>query len=374
MGLETVTHIADLNELWPLGSDLKAEGDDHIRNIKKALKTDFPDVAALVTKTAQPYNRVVNGAMQHSQENATATEAAAQAYYPADQWVGLVVTTGTVLTSRQQVTSPRGSLCCIQARITVADTALSNEYAMPFTQKIEGNRIADFQWGTASAKPAVLRFALSAPVGTYTLNLRQGSGNPSFTHPIVVTTANVATEYSVAIPACTIGTWTADTSNQLEVRFVIAASSNFDAPSNDAWLAGSYVSCAGMTNGLATAAAVFRLWDVGLYLDPNNTGVAPPWQTPDYASELAACQRYWNLCTTYFCGNVTATGSYLGFGAIVMPMRVNPSLTGMLIDQGAFPAAVGSLSNVGTGVREARTANATSSGSFASWIKLNARM
>jgi hypothetical protein len=40
MGLETpVTKISDLNPLWPLGSDQKLSGDDHIRNIKLALQT-----------------------------------------------------------------------------------------------------------------------------------------------------------------------------------------------------------------------------------------------------------------------------------------------------------------------------------------------
>lgn len=39
MGLESVTKISDLNPLWPLGSDQKLAGDDHIRNIKLALQT-----------------------------------------------------------------------------------------------------------------------------------------------------------------------------------------------------------------------------------------------------------------------------------------------------------------------------------------------
>lgn len=38
MAVESVTTISDLNELWPLGTDPRSEGDDHIRNVKKALK------------------------------------------------------------------------------------------------------------------------------------------------------------------------------------------------------------------------------------------------------------------------------------------------------------------------------------------------
>ena len=42
MGLETGTNIGDLNQNWPLGSDAKSQGDDHIRLVKTVLKNTFP--------------------------------------------------------------------------------------------------------------------------------------------------------------------------------------------------------------------------------------------------------------------------------------------------------------------------------------------
>src|SRR4051812_43863949 len=59
-GLETVTHISDLNSSWPLGSDLASTSDDHIRNIKVALKTDFPNVNAAVTGTPTQLNNLTS--------------------------------------------------------------------------------------------------------------------------------------------------------------------------------------------------------------------------------------------------------------------------------------------------------------------------
>ncbi len=41
MPLETGNTVADLNELWPLGSDPKSQGDDHLRLIKDVLKWTF---------------------------------------------------------------------------------------------------------------------------------------------------------------------------------------------------------------------------------------------------------------------------------------------------------------------------------------------
>lgn len=45
MGLETGTKIADLNSNWPLGSDQKSQGDDHLRLIKAVLKGDALSLA-----------------------------------------------------------------------------------------------------------------------------------------------------------------------------------------------------------------------------------------------------------------------------------------------------------------------------------------
>jgi hypothetical protein len=53
-GLEVVTHIQDLNASWPLGSDQAATADDHIRNIKSALKTDFPNFNGTVNAVGAP--------------------------------------------------------------------------------------------------------------------------------------------------------------------------------------------------------------------------------------------------------------------------------------------------------------------------------
>lgn len=43
MGLESPTWISDLVASWPTGSETKSQGDDHLRAIKSALKTTFPN-------------------------------------------------------------------------------------------------------------------------------------------------------------------------------------------------------------------------------------------------------------------------------------------------------------------------------------------
>lgn len=56
MGLESVTYINDLVVTWPLGSDKVRQGDDHLRNIKLAIKNSFPNITGAMTATQATLN------------------------------------------------------------------------------------------------------------------------------------------------------------------------------------------------------------------------------------------------------------------------------------------------------------------------------
>lgn len=51
MTVETVVNIGDLNPVYPSGSEPKSEGDDHLRNIKKALTQSFTGFAGAILIT-----------------------------------------------------------------------------------------------------------------------------------------------------------------------------------------------------------------------------------------------------------------------------------------------------------------------------------
>jgi len=60
MALESVTHIDDLNASNPTTSDGLSQGDDHIRNIKTALKTDFPNINGVVSASDEDLSACTN--------------------------------------------------------------------------------------------------------------------------------------------------------------------------------------------------------------------------------------------------------------------------------------------------------------------------
>ena len=160
-------------------------------------------------------------------------------------------------------------------------------------QYIEGIRIVDFQWGTAAAKQVVLRFGWNSPAGTYSVAIKNGANDRSYIAPFTVAAgqARADIEQTLVIPGDTAGTWTTDTAIGLTLGFVVAAGPSFQGVAG--WQSGDLITVAGATNGMATASANYDLFDVGLYLDDQATGVPPPWVMPDEAQELAACMRYW---------------------------------------------------------------------------------
>ena len=59
MPLESAfNYPSDLNLNWPTIGDLVAQGDDHLRGIKKVLKTTLPSVDAPITATDTELNYV----------------------------------------------------------------------------------------------------------------------------------------------------------------------------------------------------------------------------------------------------------------------------------------------------------------------------
>src|SRR6478609_4350639 len=143
-------------------------------------------------------NRLVNGAMQISQENGTSPFSALAGGYAADQWQATAVSSSAAVTaSSVKVAAPAtGELTNYIVMIAnPPDTsAAAGEYAQ-FYQTIEGTRVADFGWGGVGSKAAVIAFSVNVPAaGTYWVSLV----NTGVTHSFLA---------SYTISAGEVGAW-----------------------------------------------------------------------------------------------------------------------------------------------------------------------
>jgi len=324
------------------------------------------DLALKAPKTAEARNRIVNGAMQISQENGN-TSSGANDFWPVDQFQMGVSTAGVTYAQRVQAITPNGSVNRIRAAITTADTSLAAGDIWFIKTVLEGIRVADFKWGAASARQAVLRFGFLGPAGTYSVRIGNAASNRSYVANFTVAVAMTEAMYTLVIPGDVTGTWATDNSAGIILQFVLASGA---ANGVAGWQSGLFYRTASNTNGLAATGVFFDLFDVGLYLDPDNTGLAPPWQMPDEAEELRACQRYYELVGTggvyanHFSGMVTTGVLYYIWGYWKVAKRSTPTVIATAGNQSGFPATVGTLLGTLEGFREARTANATVNGAF----------
>jgi len=273
------------------------------------------------TLTAQARNRIVNPAMQINQE----VPGAVASGYPIDQFL---VSGGiaTINASWQPTAGPEG-LATLATTLTTAKPSLAAGDFWQLLQPLEGKRVADFRWGTANAKQVVGRFmAYSSQAGTYTFKIANNTSSRVFLAPFTLV-ANTWKEITIVIPGDTAGTWATDNSLAMYYGWALAAGSTYNT-GVAGWQGVNMAQMAGHTNLAATANANFFVTNVGLYLDDQNTGTAPPWVMPDEAQELAACIRYYtkhlNLTAS---GIATAASQTIFFDTILStPMRVSPAV------------------------------------------------
>jgi hypothetical protein len=256
----------------------------------------------VVKRTAKPFNLLVNPAFQMSQQNGN-NQGSVSGFYPADQWAQGAATPQRV----QRIIAsapvgPNGSKYYMTLNVITPKASLAAGDYTAIYQVIEGARMAQCQYGTASAMPMVLRFWIYATVaGTYSIALRSSVPTPTnyrgYAANYTISAAQINTWVQVVIPipgdtATGITTWFTTTANNMYLWFTFAVGSTFYGTPNT-WTTNNVVGTNNMSNGIATSGALYCIADAGLYLDPDNTGVPPPWQCPDEITMLIECQRYW---------------------------------------------------------------------------------
>lgn len=317
-------------------------------------------------------NYILNGAMQISQENGV-TAGTANGYYAADQWSLSNGSSGTLSVAQVASPTPAGSPNRLRGTVTVADAAVAATDFVVLRQAIEGLRVADLRSGSAAAKTITIQFGVKAPAGTYSVILQNSTPRAYVAEYVIAAgEANTDVVKSVTIQLDTTGTWATDNTIGLLLYWGLMCGTTYQTPAGT-WVAGNFLGSSNQFNFMGTINNVFELFDVGLY----EGAVAPSFQVPDYASELALCRRYYSLPEFGVQnGSVAASANYGGSAPYPVPMRATPTV--------AFKVAITAPANAtGTYIFASITANSTfiylaalGAGSFQYYIQFsaNARM
>jgi len=295
---------------------------------------------SISNSAGSPYgfkNRIINGAMVIDQRNAGASITPSSDIYNLDRF-----RTGTSQASKltiQQnkgsVTPPAGFANYLGMSPAATATVSSGDF-FGILQLIEGYNIADFAWGSSSAKTVTLSFWVYSSVsGTYGGSINNNDGSYCYTFSYTINSTNTWEYKTVTIPGATSGSWYTNNGIGLQVFWSIGTGSTY-SKTTGAWGASLSLGATGATNLMSSTSNNFYL--TGVQLEKGSQATAFDWRP--YGTESSLCYRYFQALGGT--GGADALG--IGFGAgttvysqgmLFQPMRAAPTIS-----------YIGSLSNL----------------------------
>jgi len=283
-------------------------------------------------------NRIINGAMRIDQRNAGASVTVnGNSPFITDRFRCDDATDGAY-TAQQVSTAPAGFNNSVQVTVTSADTSLSaSQYAL-FYHSIEGNNVADLNWGTANAKTITLSFWVRSSVtGTFSGSLENNANNRSYIFTYTINSANTWEYETITIPGDTSGTWETGTAVGIRINWSLGVGSDFLGTAG-AWGNRFF----GSTGSVALIGTNSATWYItGVQLEVGST--ATTFDYRPYTTELQLCQRYLPAFIYPASGNLGLGYTFFA-NTITVPVR--------------FPVST----------RTTPTSVAVSSGSIFSWF------
>jgi hypothetical protein len=241
-------------------------------------------------------NRIINGGMVIDQRNAGAsvTIPTINPQYTLDRWA--IQSSQASKISIQQnagaVTPPTGFTKYLGATSLSAYSVLSGDY-FSIRQSIEGFNIADLGWGAAGASPVTLSFWVrSSLTGTFGGSLTNNTFVYSYPFTYTISVANTWEYKTITVAGPTAGTWETGSSLGIYITLGLGIGSTYSGTAG-AWAASGYLSATGATSVVGTNGATFYI--TGVQLEAGTT--ASPFEYRQYGTELALCQRYYQLFT-----------------------------------------------------------------------------
>ena len=137
MGLETGDFIDDLNSDWPLGTDPVAEGDDHLRLIKRCLQGNVAGDATSTTLLAAAASIL---AAQATGSQTVGSAQVTEQPTAAEDLTRLDYVDGADLNLQGQIDTLDGQVTTLEATVVSLQTQIDNilNGTTPFTGDVNG--------------------------------------------------------------------------------------------------------------------------------------------------------------------------------------------------------------------------------------------
>jgi hypothetical protein len=256
----------------------------------------FPDSTNQFSGGAFSFkNRIINGDMRIDQRNAGASfNNVVGGKYSVDRFyaLGAQASKFSIQQNAGSISPPAGFTNYIGCTSLSAYSVLSGDY-FGVVQIIEGYNVADLGLGTSSAKTVTLSFWVrSSLTGTFGGSLNNGANNRSYPFTYSISVADTWEQKSVTIAGDTTGTWLNTNGAGLYVVFSLGMGSTYSGTAG-AWAGATHYSATGATSVVGTNGATWYITGVQLEVG----SVATPFERRPYGTELALCQRYFQLIT-----------------------------------------------------------------------------
>jgi len=279
------------------------------------------DAGMLNSQSQQTWrNRIINGAMVIDQRNAGASVTASGAFV-LDRFLNY--RSGGAYTVQRSTTAPTGF---INSMLMTNTTAASPTTYSFFAQPIEGLNVFDLAFGAASAATITISFWVRSSVtGIYSISVTNSNGDRAYPAQYTINAANTFEYKTITVPGDTSGTWLTNTSTGINLRFDLGSPSARTAAAG-AWASGNYDGANGSTGGTTwanTTNATFYI--TGVQLEKGSTATSFDYRP--YGTELALCQRYYEILGRIISGISGVTGTQYATYSFKQTKRATPTVS-----------------------------------------------
>ena len=316
-------------------------------------------------------NLVINGSMQIGQRSAlTGQSGTNSAYGGVDRWMSELRNVGTYSVSQSTSVVPEGFSHSLEVKCTTADASLDANSYGHLTYKFEGQDVQVFKKGTSSAIPFALSFWVrSSKTGTYVVRIRDNTNARYFSKNYTISSANTWEYKTVIFAADTTGAITANTSSGMSLYFWFSGGTDYTSGSAMTDWSTTGTLAPSQVNLSDTVNATFYLTGVKL----EASAACTAFEMPDYATELAKCQRYYSLNKgSSYLGGFWPYGATLGlYVRWTQTMRAAPTVAAVSTRNGSTGAVADSTPNY-IGV-DGCNVTITASGSSGNFMHINSQ-